>query len=102
MGKRNNIIKSNNRISEDFTDSEGIQDDDLLAMQIFFTPDERIRIETPLTYDDEGLELPEKEAIMNALIVLKSTLTTLSEEYIRLHGSENAGEEPESNSTVLN
>lgn len=74
-------------ISEDFTGSE-VNDNDLLAMQLFVTPEGNIKIETGVVVDEDGNELPARKAMENTLTILRTALFTLSEEYIRVYGAE--------------
>ncbi len=75
------------KLNEDFTGGE-INDDDEIAMQIYLTPDQNIKIETGVASDEDGNPLPEQEAMENTLMLLRTALFTLSEEYIRLYGAE--------------
>ena len=81
--------------SEDFTDTS-VSDSDTLAMQVFITPEENIKLEVGrfVCQDDDGNDLPEKAAMENTLTLLRKAMFTLAAEYNKKYRAELDGDDP--------
>jgi len=78
-------------INEDFTDQGDVTDEDVIAIQIYLTPDRNIKVEVNeqlVTDEETGEMLSEKEALSATLAILRPALFTLTKEYIDEYGIE--------------
>ena len=78
--------------SEDFTGE--VTDEDMLAMQIFITPDDIVNIKPVVFLDDDGNPLEERDAMEYTLIVLRTALFQLTTDFMQTYGETQYGEEP--------
>ena len=87
MVNKRNHKKTEARLNENFTNS-GINPEDVIALQIYITPEEDVKLELNEEFWDERNPEPHKAALKFTLDIIDKVHFTILEEYIQTFGAE--------------